>query len=161
MTVDYAMVIGEVNKQIRSVTNQMPLLEQQSIKEVPDYPYGSYSVLNPYLNVKTYREDQDKMIQSIEITLSYTFYGRSSFEIIALAQKTLTNFEHRATKQVLWDNGIAVIDMANLQNRDTFLTVDIERRVGFDIRLRVNSISSKVLSDIITVELEDGSEIEK
>lgn len=61
----------------------------------------------------------------------------------------------------MWDNGIAVIDVTDIQNRDTFLTIDVERRLGFDIRLRVNNISEKGLRDIITIELEDGSEIHK
>lgn len=159
--IDYAMIISKVNRQIRESTNEIIIREQQSIKEQPDYPFATYSIMNPYLNVKTYREDEGKMTQSVEITVSYTFYSQDALSLMGIVQNALTNFEHRATRQVLWDNGIAVIDVTGIQNRDTFLTIDVERRLGFDIRLRVNNISEKELRDIITIELEDGSEIHK
>lgn len=159
--IDYELVLSSVNKEIRKELNQIVIREQQSIKAQLEYPFATYSIINPYLNAKNYRSNDTGLTQSVEIVVSYTFYSQDSFEAISIAQQALTNLEHRGTRQELWEKKITIVEMTNVQNRDTFITIETERRTGFDVRLRVAHTTSKELNDIITVELEDGSEIHK
>lgn len=161
LSIDYKDIVANVNKQMRLALKEIVVREQQSVKQQLEYPFVTYSMVNPYLNAKNYRENDIYLRQSVDIVLSYTFYSLDSFEALSLAQTALTNFEQRGTRQELWEKNITIVDMTNVNNRDTFITVQTERRVGFDIRIRVNHISNKEINDIINVELEDGSEIKK
>lgn len=158
---DYELLVSSMNKEIRSINGNIVIKEQQNVKQEMAYPFATYSINNPYLNAKTYSSSTDEITQSIEVVLSYTFYSQNSFECMSLAQKALSNFKQRGTLQNLWERGISVIDVSNIQNRDTFITVDVERRVGFDVRTRVKVVSNKEMRDIIDVVLQDGTTIEK
>lgn len=158
---DYELLVKSMNKEIRAINDNIVIKEQQNVKEQVAYPFATYSINNPYLNAKTYGSSEGEITQSIEVVISYTFYSQNSFEVMSLAQKALSNFKQRGTLQNLWEKGISVIDVSNIQNRDTFLTIDVERRIGFDVRTRVKLVSTKAMRDIIDVVLDDGTIIEK
>lgn len=168
--VDYEDVIRTINKEVREyvthqlgLTSKLVIMEQQSVKDQLAYPFGTYSISNPYLNVKNYESDvpDEGLKQTIEMVLSYIFYSEDSFTCMSIAQNALTCLELRGIKQRLWDKNIAIIDNANMGNRDNFITIQTERRYGFDLRIRIQSTSNAPLRDIIVVGLEDGSEIDK
>lgn len=159
--IDYKLIVSSLNKQIRLDMNNLVIREQQSVREQLPYPFATYSMVNPYTNVVNYRQDKENLTQSVEMILSYTFYSTDSFEAFGMAQQALTNLELYSTRQQLWDNQIAIVGVTGVSNRDTFISIEMERRCGFDIRLRINKNSEKVIRDIIEVELEDGSIINK
>lgn len=150
--IPYDEIVADLNKEIRSVTDQMIIKEQMNTKQQPSYPFGTYTITNPYLNPKTYNQNGEEITQSIEIVISYTFYSLNSFESNGIMQRVITNFKHRGTNQVLWLKGIHIVDIVGVGNRDTFLTIETERRCGFDLRVRYVIKDSKALQDIGIVE---------
>lgn len=150
--IPYDEIVSGINKEIRSVTNKMIIKEQQNSAQQPKYPFATFSINNPYMNAKTYNLNDEEITQSVEIMLSYTFYSLNSFECNGIMQRVITNFKHRGTLQVLWLKGIHIIDILGTGNRDTFLTIETERRCGFDLRVRYVIKDSKALQDIGTVE---------
>lgn len=150
--IPYDEIVAGLNKEIRSVTNNMVIKEQMNTKQQPPYPFGTYTITNPYLNAKTYNQNNVEITQSVEIMISYTFYSLNSFESNGIMQRVITNFNHRGTNQVLWLKGIHIVDIIGVGNRDTFLTIETERRCGFDLRVRYVIKDSKDLQDIGIVE---------
>lgn len=150
--VDYKNVISLVNKEMRGVTNNIPIVQLGTINKQPAYPFATYSVLNPYLNVKNYTS-QDTLRQSIEFTVSYTFYSKDPFEVIELLQRNMSNLTQRGTKQQLFFNGITLVDFNGIGARDNFISIENERRAGFDVRIRVEITSFKAqeLIDEVTI----------
>ncbi|MFB8733893.1 hypothetical protein ACEQPO_08045 [Bacillus sp. SL00103] len=57
--------------------------------------------------------------------------------MISLTQQTATIFRTMKAKQVLYDKGIAFTKTEGTGNRDTFLSIENERRHGFDARFRI------------------------
>lgn len=159
--IDYGIIISAANRAIRDVTNDILIKEQQQVSKQPKYPFATHSLNNPYLNAKQYNVGADTMKESVEIVLSYTFYSNNSLEAANLAQTAMSNFNHYATRQELWRKGIGIVGTSNVGNRDTFMTIDIERRFGFDVRLRVSHEYVKKVSTIGTVVLDDYTDIKE
>lgn len=150
--IPYDEIVMALNREIRSVTNNMIIKEQMNTQQQAKYPFGTYTITNPYLNDKTYNVNDVEITQSIEIMLSYTFYSLNSFESNGIMQRVITNFKHRGTMQKLWLKGVHIVDIVGVGNRDTFLTIETERRCGFDLRVRYVIRASKELQDIGIVE---------
>lgn len=147
--INYETVISSVNKQVRQVLPH-PIVGQSSTQERPDYPFATYTVTSPYLNAKTFKHD-GHLVEDVEIVVSYTWLSKNSFEALSLAQRMATMVKATKTRQALQDAGIAVVRVDGFGNRDNFLTVEYERQVGFDLRLRVRHSDSNDYEDIVTV----------
>lgn len=153
--VEYDIIISSVNRTIRDALDGIVVREQQAVAKQPQYPFATYSLNNIFNDVKNYNRGEAELKQSVEIIVSYTFYDKSSFVSASLAQRAMTNLQHYATHQSLVSKGIAVVDISSVGNRDTFLTVDVERRVGFDVRLRVATTYTKEIEEMKSVVIDD------
>lgn len=112
------------------------MVEQASTEKQPKYPFATYTIINPYLNAKTFKSGGDQT-EEVEIVISYTWLSEDSFEALSLAQKMATMLKGTSTRQALRDKGIVVVRIDGFGSRDNFITIEVERRVGFDLRLRV------------------------
>lgn len=147
--INYETVISTVNRQVRQVLPH-PIVEQSDIQLRPDYPFATYTVTSPYLNAKTFKRDGHQ-VEDVEIVVSYTWLSKNSFEALSLAQRMATMVKATKTRQALQDAGIAVVRVDGFGNRDNFLTVEYERQVGFDLRLRVRHSDLNEYESIGTV----------
>lgn len=147
--INYEMVISAVNRQVRQVL-PYPMVEQSDIQLRPDYPFATYTVTSPYLNAKTFKSGGHQ-VEDVEIVVSYTWLSKNSFEALSLAQRMATMVKATNTRQKLQDAGIAVVRVDGFGNRDNFLTVEYERQVGFDLRLRVRHSDLNEYESIGTV----------
>jgi len=146
---DYEDIISKVNYELRQIL-PYPIVEQASTQKQPPYPYGTYTVTSPYLNPKTYRSG-DTLIEEVEIVVSYTWLSVDSFECLNFAQRSSTLLKSIAIKQRLTDGGITVVRIDGFGSRDNFMSIEVERRVGFDVRLRVRHSDSRPHDVIETV----------
>lgn len=102
--------------------------------EAPAHPYGSYNVTTiAGANNGTYQQHSDgidrKMVRSI---FSLSFVSDNWDESVLLATKAREWFEHTGR---LWlsEHGITVQSTTDIMNRDNILTVEYERKNGFDV----------------------------
>lgn len=106
----------------------------------PKYPYGTYTVTTiAGENHGTYQQHADGidrlMVRSI---WSWSFLSKDWDESVALAIKAREWFEHTGR---LWlsEHGYTVQSTTQINNRDNILTVEYERKNGFDVVFYVYS----------------------
>ena len=138
--IDYGAIKRTIVGHIKSNTGHEVVLQAGNAPQ-PDYPFCSYSVTSPYLPVSNAEVGED-MIEDVEMVFSLTWHSRSATEAEGLAHQTAMLFKMRHATQMLGDANISVVRLEGFQNRDTFLTIDSERRVGLDVRIRVRHIET-------------------
>lgn len=148
--IDYSAILKAVNAEVRQ---GKPIIEQLSTAKQPKYPFLSYTVISPYLNPKTYTSG-DSIREEVEIVISYTWMSEDSMEVMSLAQKSANHMKARGTRQKLYDMGIVVVESMGFGNRDTFITIETERRVGFDLKIRITHEEINPFEDINDVDMQ-------
>lgn len=134
--INYEAIVAAVNKEIRAETGLIGK-EQENAQQQLAYPFFTYSVISPFLNAKTFKSSGDTQIQDVEIVISYQFYSEdNSFQVMSFAQRCASMLESIAKRQILKDKGIAVVSITDLNKRDNFISIEVERRAGFDLRIR-------------------------
>ncbi|MFT9493417.1 phage neck terminator protein [Anaerosolibacter sp.] len=137
-------------------------------KKTIDYPFFTYKFTTPYISESHEPSYSTEKVASSDenfeydlkytrhemsqISLSITAYSLDSDQSYQNALEAVKWFEFIG-EDYLMSKGIVVIDTGNLQNRDTLIVDDYERRVGFDVRLRVDSIVTKTLETIETTDI--------
>jgi len=132
---------------------EIPVIDGNTVNKKPNYPYGSYVVTtlsskefeNPreidFTNtVNTRKED-------LTMTISFNFYGLSLDDANLKAFKALEYFEFYETLSES-DSKIVVVNTTDVQNRDVLLVDQRERRAGFDVIFRVESVLTKAITNI-------------
>lgn len=100
----------------------------------PAYPYATYNVTTiAQANNGTYQQHDDgidrKMVRSV---WSLTILAKDWDESVELATKAREWFEHTG-RAWLAEHGITVQSTTDINNRDNILTVEYERKNGFDV----------------------------
>lgn len=100
----------------------------------PAYPYGSYNITTvASVNNGTWQQDADgkdrKLVRSI---WSFSWLSDDWDESVAMAIKARDWFEHEG-RVWLSEQGITVQSVTEITNRDNILTVEYERKNGFDV----------------------------
>jgi len=149
--IDYQLIVLQLNKQIKSATG-FPIVETNGTGDQPPYPFGGYTVINPELNTRKI-VDGEELTEIVEMMISYTFCALDQFQAMELAKKASTHLRHSATVQKLYDQKITVVDIVGFGNRDNFISIETERRYGFDVRVRVTSKEIKLMDsfDKVTI----------
>lgn len=127
----------------------------------PKYPFTTVKMIgagelvgqpSQYMKGTTMVQEQD-----VEFTMSINCYSDEIDIANDLAYKALQYFEFEGVAP-LQEQNIAIIETHLLEDRSSFLTVDWEYRIGFDVRLRARSRITKDVEYIDKVEL--SAEIE-
>lgn len=100
----------------------------------PAYPYGSYNVTTiAGANNGTWQQHDDgidrKLVRSI---WSFTWLADDWDTSVSLAIKARSWLEHTG-RLFLSEHGITVQSITDITNRDNVLTVEYERKNGFDV----------------------------
>lgn len=148
---DYTAALQTIISYIETNTGKKVVLENQSAIQ-PAYPFCTYSIPSPYLPQRT-DYIGDTMGEVIEFVVSLTWHSKSNMEALALAGQTATLFKVQGGRQVLGDAGLTMVSIDGFTNRDTFITIETERRYGFDVRFRTYASNTRPLEDITSVEV--------
>lgn len=112
---------------------KVPVIRGNQTAPAPELPYGTYNVTTiATANNGTWQQHEDgvdrKLVRSI---WSFSFLSKDWDESVALAIKAREWLEHTGR---LWlkDHGITVQSTTEITNRDNVLTVEYERKNGFD-----------------------------
>lgn len=125
-------------------------------KQMPTYPYISFSVINTEEKKGTYsaaiiEKDGAKVtVFYIPVLQKWSFTAQSDDDAQALEKAMLiSDFFTEAKRLVLEDNDIIVADVGAITPRDNMLTIEYEYRKGLDVTLRLNNVIEETNRDII------------
>ena len=112
----------------------IPMIRGNQTAPAPQYPFGSYNVTTVAdANNGTYQQHADGidrlMVRSI---WSFSFLAADWDTSIMYATKAREWFLHTG-RVWLSDHGIVVQSATEIANRDNILTVEYERKNGFDV----------------------------
>lgn len=131
-------------KGLRAFT-EYPVIMADQTSEPPAYPYYTMkftTVGEPVgQQIESTNEGEVTFEQVTEMTVSLTAYSdklEQSFDCIYKALEFFKGFGI----YVLQDENIVIVRTHPITNRDTFLNVEYERRHGFDIDLRIKTVST-------------------
>lgn len=148
---DYENIKRVIISHIRNNTGHLVIL-QASNDEQPAYPFCAYTLTSPYLP-KASAEIDGQLIEDVEIVFSFTWHSQDATEVQTLSHKTAMLFKLSQHRQTLSDQGIVFVKIEGIQSRDTFLSVDNERRYGLDVRFRVTHVEESSGEIIESVEI--------
>lgn len=137
----------------------VPVIRGNQTAPVPAYPYVVYNLTTPSgENKGTYQQHDDGvdrlLVQSI---WSFSSLSDDFDESIMLATKAREWFLNSG-RVWLSDRGITVQSATNITNRDNILTVEYERKNGFDV---VFSVFDEVTNPASTTEYIERAEISR
>ncbi len=112
----------------------VPVIRANQTADAPAHPYVTYNVTTPATkNDGTWQQHDDgidrKLVRSV---WSFTILAKDFDESIMLATKARAWFEHTG-RVWLDDHGITVQSTTDINNRDNILSVEYERKNGFDV----------------------------
>lgn len=101
--------------------------------EAPAYPYGTYNATTiAQENKGTWQKHADGIDrQLVRSVWSFSFLSKDHDESVALAIRAREWFDH-VGRAWLSERGITVQSTTDINNRDNILTVEYERKNGFD-----------------------------
>lgn len=113
-------------------------------KQMPSYPYISFTVINTEANKGTYsavKDDTGATILFMPVLQKWSFTAQSNDDTEALEKAMLiSDFFAEAKRLELADNNIIVADIGAITPRDNLLTIEYEYRKGLDVTLRLNNV---------------------
>lgn len=145
---DYAAIRSAIIRPLGEALG-IPVIMGDQTGEVPPYPFATYKMTSPYLETSVHgaegiveTEDGIKRTQEkhIEVVFSFTVHAKDADDAYQHCYALIEHFEITGRLD-LRDAGITVVEVTSVQNRDVFLTIEYERRVGCDVRFRVVSRS--------------------
>lgn len=165
--IDYAQIRDDIISELTTFLGHKVIVMDDNHPK-PKYPFMTFNIINPYTpesphGNETYMAvastDPDWEYDIIEIrseqptiTISMTAYSCELDEAEELALQALSWFKFYGL-DYLDDKEIVIIETTQVQERDTLLINDYERRKGFDVKIRVLSELENRISTIETVDL--------
>lgn len=131
----------------------IPVIRANQTAKAPAHPYATYNVTTlAQANNGTYQQHEDgidrKMVRSV---WSITILAKDWDESVELATKAREWFEHTG-RAWLADHGITVQSATDINNRDNILSVEYERKNGFDVFFYVYDEAENPLQTTGTIE---------
>ena len=146
------------NALIKGLHDYMNLLVIQSstIGDMPKYPVVTYTVTSPYLRLgqnEEYTEEvnstyQNRHVLHYERVFSFTIVSKDEDEAMDLCVKAIRYFSNDGVLE-LKDKNIVIVEITNVAARDNFITIDYDRRYGFDVRIRLADEEVRETEEII------------
>lgn len=116
------------------------VIQAETTGKQPPYPFITIKQTSPAIGVGIPAiftgAGTQTIEQDYEMVLSLTAHSDAIESATDLANKARNYFLGKGTVE-LSDAYIAIVDVLPATNRDVFLTIEYERRIGFDVRLRV------------------------
>ncbi|QXJ39587.1 hypothetical protein BV455_02953 [Parageobacillus caldoxylosilyticus] len=121
------------------------IIQANTTAPTPPLPYAVYNITSPYIkeagqpNIATREEGEELYLQYEEqylTTISFNVYADKNESTIDWAMKLHQWFLFFG-QDFLQENGIAVVNVGNIENRTTFLVDSYEYKHGFDVQLRM------------------------
>lgn len=134
----------------------MLVIQSSTIGDMPKYPFITYTVTSPYLRLGqdeeyTKKENsnyQNRHVLHHERVFSFTITAKDEDTAMDKCMQAMRYFRNDGVLE-LKDKGIAIVEISNVTARDNFITIDYDRRYGFDVRIRLADEEVRETTDII------------
>lgn len=154
--IDFTAIRNAIVSGLNDYISDGIVIEAGTVNKKPSYPYVSFTAISPYNeefeNPKAilFDDSNEKIIriEDAEIVFSFSIHSNVYDEAHALALEVKRYFEF---DNQLSPSGIAIKDTSAIQNRDVLLVEQRERRLGFDVTIRVESVIESNVSVIENV----------
>lgn len=149
-------IISKLNTKI----NKPVILGNQN-RPKPNYPFVAYNITSPYIqglgresrSIEIVDGDtEETRIDQAQIVVSFTAYSDDSTEAYDLCLGVRDYFSNQAEFE-LRREGIVVVEIEDMQNTDTLIVDDYERRFTIDVRFRFVHTSKKIYETIEEVNI--------
>ncbi|PIC73340.1 hypothetical protein [Sporosarcina sp. P17b] len=128
-------------KGLKEATGNTVIMADQSGKP-PQYPYFTLKILSAGQTVgqctETVVEDDVVLSQATELVVSVTSYSDKLDQSFEDIHKAFGWFKGTGMYQ-LQEQSVAIVKVQPIDSRDNFVSIEFERRFGFDVRLRVTT----------------------
>ena len=116
----------------------IPVIRGNQSAPAPRYPYATYNIITPATaKGGTWQQHEDGYDRLLVRSIwSFTFLAQDCDESMANAIRAREWFEHTGCTW-LGGRGIAVQSVTDIANRDNIISVEYERRSGFDVSFYV------------------------
>ena len=164
--IDIKQIIIDVTSGLYEATGT-PSVKVESPDSKPPYPFYAYNVNIPYQPQPGYAiqtnkdiiKDEENYIETLHqeqatITLSITAYSKDVDDANEKAINAKEWFNYTGI-DYLYSKGIIVQEVMHIENRDTTIVTEYERRRGFDVILAVPSESKTTVETIEKVEINE------
>lgn len=124
---------------------ELRIIQANTTAPKPSLPYAVYNITAPYVKDRgqpnmTPQERDGELYLTYEeqylTTISFNVYADKNETTIDNAIK-LRQWFLFVGQEYLQENGIAVVNVGNIENRTTFLVDSYEYKHGFDVQLRM------------------------
>jgi hypothetical protein len=141
---DYAGIRSSIVRPLAAALG-IPVIMGDQTGQIPPYPFITYKMTSPYLETSVHAAesvtdtaDGIKRMQDkhVEVVFSFTVHSSDADDAYQRCYALVEYFDFTG-RDALRGAGIVVVNVTNVQNRDVFLTIEYERRVGCDVRFRV------------------------
>lgn len=159
--IQYSTIRSTILEGLNSHTSHLAILAEQSEKK-PPLPYINIKftrlIGNDSMSPSEYISESAEGVDVREVTnpemnLSVTCYGESDDDSIDLALQAYAWFKSIGTQQ-LEAQDIVVVSVESIQNRDSLIGgIVYERKMGFDVRLRVQGLITYQMQDFRHVQI--------
>lgn len=113
----------------------IPLIQANSSGSQPAYPFATFTVTTPKILIGNQAGPQQD--EEFELVVSLTFKSQSAIQSLNLAEQAQQFLRSNTGRSFLLGNGgLVLVSVQGFSNRDSFISIDYERNVGFDIQLR-------------------------
>ncbi|MED4977220.1 hypothetical protein NST70_13690 [Weizmannia sp. FSL K6-0777] len=129
------------------------IIKGNTTAPAPPLPYGVYNITSPYIKERSrgaqFIDDNgnDTRIEQYRQTISFNLYAEDNETTMELAFKLHQWFLFLG-QSYLQDNGLAVYEVGNIEDRTTFLVDSYQYKHGFDVQLRATDEQVKVSDDL-------------
>ncbi|MEB9896764.1 hypothetical protein P4K96_25395, partial [Bacillus cereus] len=130
-----AAFVGQLHKHLG-----LPVIMTDQAAPQPSYPFIGFTFVAPYVDKSPYGnhfiQDEHRIEKLAAVTISITCYAKSSQDGYRISGQARDWFQGIG-RNLLKDAGIVVVKLEATTARDTLLTYDYERRIGFDVHMRM------------------------
>lgn len=156
--IDYENIRKVVCKGLKDYI-QRPVIRQNQVAEIPEYPYVSYTITTLASENKGTYGQYDGGIQAKPLTQIWSITAQSDndIECMSLISKCREWLDNVGTIY-LNDNNVVVRWVGNITNRDNILTTDYEYRKGFDVTFAIADVVESKIETIENVEMNINGE---
>ncbi|MBU8908506.1 phage neck terminator protein [Desertibacillus haloalkaliphilus] len=159
--IDYVGIRTLIGSELYKYMN-IPVIMSDQPGDKPSYPYIGYKIITPYIR-KSYSPHETVIKENGQAFLLVQTQPKMTISINAY-DKSIDGATQRALQAHEWfsylgrnrlkDSSVVVVETRDLENRDIVLEdVQYERRVGFDVTLRVNDILKVPIEEFESVEI--------
>lgn len=139
-----------IQKHLSDYTGALTIQAETTGKQ-PPYPFIAVKQTSTAIGVGqpiiSNTSTEQTIRQQYEMVLSLTAHGSTIESATDIAHKAHLYFLGKGAIE-LSDHHIAIVDVLQSTNRDVFLNIDYERRVGFDVRLRVKDVETYAVETV-------------